>query len=194
MMRRLALFLSVLTAALFASSCGGQEAVCRDAVERADLRRLDFWICECVADYDFSDYTEIEGIIGGKEYVNPRYTVHDTCEGQALPEECVVYTLTAWPDYADYGETGYHVTRIRITDPVVMICGLTVKSTREEFDEALGGRGFEIRHENDAVWGGFVERAVSPDGAYDIALTSNDQIKMIVVKAYVSNREGIIFK
>ena len=193
MKRRAALILALLTAAASLFSCGTTGSVCEDVIDKSDLQRLELWICENVEGYDFSSYTEIYGLAGGKEYVNPRYKVWVGCEGQVLPDEYVLYTLTAWPDYADFARHGYHVTRITVTDPVIMICGLTVKSTREKFDETLTERGFAVTHEADGVFKGYLCRAVSPDGTYEIRLHSGGERAMIVVEAPVSNRKGIVF-
>ena len=155
---------------------------------------LDFWICENVADVDFSKYTEIVGMVGGKEYVSDKYEVgvkqEDAVDVQILPDECVVYTLSAWPDYADYEETGYHVTKIVVTDPEISLYGITTESSRVEFRKAMTDAGFTIE---DPIESGdaFIEEAMTPGGTFSIRYESSEDGGAITVEAPVSNRDGI---
>ena len=192
------LIISALFAAVGCSSPDGKEPDDSDAVidvkddlEKPEGCELDFWICENVADADFSDYTEIFGITGGKEYVSNKYEVKaDTENGvQTLPDECVVYTLTAWPDMSDFDETGYHVTRITITDPEISIYGVSVKSNRVEFRKAMTEAGFIIEDPEESG-GSFIEQASTPGGTFSVRLETGDNGK-IVIAAAVSNRDGI---
>ena len=167
----------------------------KDDLNKPEGCELDFWICENVADVDFSDYTEIFGVIGGKEYVSGKYEVEvkheNASDVQVLPDECVVYTLTAWPDYADFEKTGYHVTKIVITDPEISVHGVTTHSSRVEFRKAMTEAGFIIE---DPVENGdsFIEEASTPGGTFSIRFESGEEGKITVV-APVSNRDGIEF-
>ena len=194
------LITATLFTALGCSSSGdraadGSDAVIdvKDNLEKPEGCDLDFWICENVADADFSKYTEIVGITGGKEYVSDKYEVKveskDALDVQVLPDECVVYTLTAWPDYADFDETGYHVTKITVTDPEISFYGVTTKSNRVEFRKALTEAGFIIEdpEEND---GAFIEVASTPGGTFSIRFEPGEN-GMIIITAPVTNRDNI---
>ena len=126
---------------------------------------LEFWIGERVDDVDFSQYREKYGLMGGREYYGSGYVpvINENGE-QADPAQCVVYTVTAYPDYASNRR---HITRIYITDPTVELYGLTVGSSLGEIDTAMRAHGFRqsdspgvtyrrgkvtIRFDEDAIW------------------------------------------
>ena len=196
------LIISALFAAVGCSSPDGKEpddsgAVIdvKDDLNKPEGCELDFWICESVDVRDFSRCTEIFGITGGKEFVGSKYEVEvkqeDAVDVQILPDEYVSYTLSAWPDYADFDETGYHVTKIVITDPEISVHGVTTHSSRVEFRKTMTEAGFIIE---DPVENGdsFIEDASTPGGTFSIRFESGEEGKITVV-APVSNRDGIEF-
>ena len=102
---------------------------------------LDFWIADNVDAVDFSEYQERYGMYGGRQYYGKGYvptvdengTRHD-------PEECVIYTVTSYPDYISRNK---HITRITITDPNVTVYGLTINSSKEDIEETMKDNGFK---------------------------------------------------
>ena len=101
---------------------------------------LEFRICDNVDGFDFSEYQPRFGLRGGREYYGKGYepTVNENGE-QVDPEHCVIYTVTAYPDYAS-GTS--HITRITITDPTVHIWGLTVDASSTEIMTVMEENGF----------------------------------------------------
>ncbi len=80
---------------------------------------LEFWICDNVDDFDFSGYQPRFGLMGGREYYGTGYSPGTDENGQQTdPEHCVIYTVTAYPDYSS-GQS--HITGITVTDPAVAI-------------------------------------------------------------------------
>ena len=200
-MKKIVLIIAILAALLFAAGCSSDdeevdtdEAADTEFLVKPDGCALEHWICEDVSDDDFSGYTEIDGVVGGKEYVSGKYKVEvkqeNAADVQVLPDECVVYTLTAWPDYADFEKTGYHVTKITVTDPEISVYGVTAKSNRAEFRKAMSEAGFVIEDpdEND---GSFVEVASTPGGNFSIRFESSEDGGVITLVAPVTNRDGI---
>ena len=102
---------------------------------------LEFWIAENVDGVDFSDHEQRFGLIGGKEYYGSGYVPTTDANGEQIdPEECVIYTVTSYPDYASHKQ---HITRISITDPTVSVYGLTVNSTWDEISSTMKNEGFK---------------------------------------------------
>ncbi len=102
---------------------------------------LEFWITENVDNVDFSDYEQRFGLMGGKEYYGQGYTPATDENGEQVdPEECVIYTVTSYPDYASRKQ---HITRISITDPAVNVYGLTINSSYDEISSTMENEGFE---------------------------------------------------
>lgn len=101
---------------------------------------LEFWICDNVNDFDFSEYQPRFGLMGGREYYGKGYqpTVDENGE-QIDPAHCVIYTVTAYPDYASASS---HITRITITDPNVRIWGLTVDASSTDIMTVMEQNGF----------------------------------------------------
>ena len=111
---------------------------------------LEFWIAEQVDNVDFSGHQEKYGLMGGREYYGKGYTPFTGPNGEQIdPQECVIYTVTSYPDYASRHR---HITRIAITDPSVELYGVTLRSSAEEIDTAMRQHGF--RAEQQAGTGG----------------------------------------
>lgn len=102
---------------------------------------LEFWIAENVENVDFSNYQEKFGLMGGREYYGTGYvpTTNENGE-QTDPEECVIYTVTSYPDHISNKR---HVTRIYITDPSITIYGLTLNSPADEIETVMRNHGFK---------------------------------------------------
>ena len=155
-------------------------------VERPETN-LEFWICDNVDDIDLSNCKERYGIMGGREYYGSAYTPTINEDGtQTDPEECVIYTITSYPDYSDKTQC---ITHITITDPAIYVYGLTVKSTAEEIETAMKNYGFKIV-EAGAGW--------DPDNPYGLLfkkgkINLNFSDNFIRITADVSNKSGIEF-
>ena len=104
---------------------------------------LEFWICDNVENFDFSDHEPRFGLMGGREYYGKGYTPATDENGQQIdPEHCVIYTVTAYPDYSSHKS---HITRIHITDPAIQIYGLTLNSSDHDIHSTMGKNGFKLQ-------------------------------------------------
>ena len=143
---------------------------------------LEFWIAENVDDFDFSGWEERYGIMGGREYYGSSYVPTKDENGEQIdPEECVIYTITSYPDYSDKEQ---HITRITITDPTVKIYGLCTTSSLEEFDALFEGMDYEIEEIGST---GLLHRAVKDKISFAYGGGK------ITVSVEVTNAQGIIF-
>lgn len=152
---------------------------------------LEFWITEDVKDQDWSEHDEIYGWMGAREFLGSAYKkTTDTDGSDQHPEHYVSYVITAWPDYADGGQ---FVTDITVTDPAVMVYGLTIESTCEEFDAVFEPLGYELSWAEGAI----KTRVATKDGItfrLTRAVDDNpDVVPQIRISAEVTNREGIVF-
>ena len=101
---------------------------------------LEFWICDNVDGFDFSEYQPRFGLMGGWEYYGKGYVPSIDEDGiQIDPAHCVIYTVTAYPDYASGKQ---HITRITITDPNIQIWGLTVDASSTDIMTVMEQHGF----------------------------------------------------
>lgn len=105
--------------------------------------KLEFGIAENVDNVDFSEYQERFGLMGGREYYGKGYIPTIDEDGQQVdPEECVIYTVTSYPDYSSRKQ---HITRISITDPSVEVYGLTLHSSNEDINTTMKKEGFKLK-------------------------------------------------
>ena len=115
-------------------------AGCSNKLARPETN-LEFWIAENVEDVDFSQYQQKHGLMGGRQYYGKAYTPATNENGeQTDPEECVIYTVTNYPDYTSRNS---HITSISITDPNVSVYGLTVNSSSEDVKATMESNGFQ---------------------------------------------------
>ena len=143
---------------------------------------LEFRIAENVNDFDFSGWQERYGIMGGREYYGSGYVPMTDENGEQIdPEECVIYTITSYPDYSDKEQ---HITRITITDPAVRIFGLCTASSLEEFDALFESMGYKIENVGSA---GLCHDAVKGNISYSYGNGS------ISISVEVTNRRGLVF-
>ena len=123
---------------LFLCGCGKQDK----KIEKPQDTNLELWILQDVKDFDFSSFTNQIYDVGVRIYYGSKYKVEKNEQGQMIdPTECVKYSITAYPDYADGGS---YVTNIVITDPTIVLFGLTINSTFEEFDAVFEEYGCEM--------------------------------------------------
>ena len=107
---------------------------------------LEFWVVERVKKGDFKDCSPKYGMFGGDQYYGSEY-IPEITEGnmQIDPEYCVIYTVTAYPDYMFNNR---YVTGIYITDPKIEIYGLTINSSKEDIIKTLKKKGFIVKEGN----------------------------------------------
>lgn len=109
---------------------------------------LEFWIGENVDDVDFSKYISKYGLMGGHAYYGSSYFPSTDAQGKPLdPEVCVIYQVTAYPDYSSRRQ---HITQIIITDPSVSIYGLSLNSSFTEIERVMRNEGFSVEKSADA--------------------------------------------
>lgn len=106
----------ILTSMVFLSACSSK------GPEKPSDCALDFWIAENVENIDFSEYEEIYGWFGAREFLGKGYHTIINEDGESVkPDHYVSYVITAYPDYSSGGQ---YVTEIVITDPNVQMYGL----------------------------------------------------------------------
>ena len=199
-MKKLSVIIAAALAAcfLFAACSGVNDKAAQIALEEALKTEtdLEFFILDDVANADLSEFQEIYGGFGASRYAPKRYGIPEgSIKEQQLPDQCVVFIVSAWPDYADGGA---FVTDITITDPKVRLFGLTVDSTAEEFIEKcelLGYKKADNIDEAERTARGIKEYACvqTKDGKYSIALEKTSELAVIRINAPVSNRDNIVF-
>lgn len=199
-MKRLSVFIAAALAACFLfAACSGNDKAAQIALEEALKTEtdLEFFILDDVADADFSAFQEIYGVFGARRYAPKRYGISESgiISEQQIPEQCVLYTVSAWPDHADGGA---FVTDITVTDPKVRVFGLTSESSSEEFIEKcklLGYKKVDKPDEWDQAGVNSIEFACvkSNDGKHYIILEKTAERSSIRIMAPVGNRDNIIF-
>lgn len=160
--------------------------------ERPSDTALEFWIAENVKGISWDEHDVPYGMFGGEVYLGKDYPLEWKGEYAGVPERHVIYTITAWPDYADGGE---YVTGIEITDPAVSVYGLTINSSFEEFDKSFQDRGFNIEVIKNEYW---EQHHAEKDGfCFNFQMgnfTEESHGKpVLIISAEVSNRDNIMF-
>ena len=142
---------------------------------------LEFTLLQNMAGVDMTGFDELSGLIGGREYLGSAYraVVGEGNFRTAPDAPYVIYTLTAWPDYADGGQ---YVTHIEITDPDVTVFGLTPEDDFDTFDRVMTANGYEITQKLET------SHLARKDGIY-VILNRN----ALILGAEVTNREDIVF-
>jgi len=141
---------------------------------------LEFQIGANVDDIDFSLYQEKYGMFGGHEYYGTGYTPTFDEHNQPIdPEHCVIYTVTSYPDYSDKEQ---HITGIYITDPTVMVYGISLNASFEDFERLITEEGFVITDLNE-------NQRTAKKEKFSITFTK----EWIRIRAEVENKDGIIF-
>ena len=160
-----------------ASACAGERVLPRP--QDTDLQ---FWVAEKVSDADLDGLQFLPGMFGGDQYLAGGYAAP---EGEGSPCSCVVYTVTAYPDYSSNGGAFDTVTGILVTDPAVRVGGITCSASLEEFESAFRALGCSVER----VAGG--SRAVY--GKTSISLFGEGEQRELRISVEVTNKEGIDF-
>ena len=141
---------------------------------------LEFWIGENVDSIDLSKYQVKHGMFGGVQFYGTNYipTV-DPNKNQIDPSECVLYTITSYPDYSDKEQ---HITSIYITDPNIYFYNISLNTSITDFKNVMENLGFEV----DTITDNYCKVKY---GKYTIAISK----ECIIINFNVENKEGIIF-
>jgi hypothetical protein len=136
MKKWIALLLSIFTLIFFVG--------CSSTSLEKPETNLEFWIAENVDGVDFSAYQEKHryGYMGpGRLYYGTDYQPTVDEEGRQVdPEIYVIYNVSPYPDHSSKKQ---HITGIDITDPSIVVYGLTVNSTEKEIEETMKNNGFD---------------------------------------------------
>lgn len=158
-----------------ASACAGERVLPRP--QDTDLQ---FWVAEKVSDADLDGLQFLPGMFGGDQYLAGGYAAPE-----GSPRSCVVYTVTAYPDYSSNGGAFDTVTGILVTDPAVRVGGITCSTSLKEFESAFRALGCSVER----VAGG--SRAVY--GKTSISLFGEGEQRELRISVEVTNKEGIDF-
>lgn len=132
---------------------------------------LEFWIGEYVASVDFSSYVEAYGAFGVRVYLGSGYVSAD--------DPCVIYTVGAFPDESDGGS---FIRSIMITDPQIQFYRINLHASNEAFKDLFYSMGYALD-----------ERAGTYYAEKDGIIVMFTHGQQIVIRAQVTNREGIIY-
>ncbi|MBQ9117084.1 MAG: hypothetical protein IJY04_08665 [Clostridia bacterium] len=160
---------------------------CTRVVKKPADTDLELWITEDVTDFDFSGFHYVPGWMGAEEYLGSKYAPEGTTEEGMLilPEQCVTYIITSYPDYSSRSQ---HVTGIEITDPTVSFFGITMESSDEEIIAAMTKNGYKQNTEKYAgtPWS---DCLYFEDG--NVSFMFRDD--KISIDAEITNKHGIMF-
>ncbi len=182
-MKQIALILALTMLLVNFLSCSGKETT----IDLPEDTTLEFWITQDVADIDFSDYYEILGCMGATQYYGTGYMPALDEDGYIVdPVYYVIYTISAWPDYAD---GGHYITSIDFNDPKVTVYGLTVNSSYDEFERIFSEMGYELSQDSSKHF----ERYTASKNGISFSLENVDGKQIFSVYAEVTNKKGIVF-
>lgn len=141
---------------------------------------LEFWITENIEDVNLELYQAVDAYYWvGNVFYEAGYSSQIDDKGDViLPEHYVIYHYSQYPlhdtsgsiDYPPNSDGSEYIVGIEITDPEVMLYGLTVNCTEEEFEEHFTKLGFEIRNHDKSEYN--VERWAVKDGVKIVYLRS----------------------
>ncbi len=141
---------------------------------------LEFWIGENMDNIDLSKYQVKYGMFGGIQFYGTKYipTLDDN-KMQIDPNECVLYTITSYPDYSDDEQ---HITSIYITDPNIHFYNVTLNTSIPDFKNIMEKLGFEV----ESITENYCR---VKQGKYSISISKD----YIIINFEVENKYGIIF-
>ena len=150
-------------------------------LKRPDDTNLEFWITESCSSEDFRNKgcTYLPGWFGAEEYLDSRYEPIKTIEENgyerlSVPEVHVTYLRAGYPDARD----GWRITHIEITDPTIIVYGLSMNSSKEEIKNRMKELKFK---ENE--YGGY----------YKNNCTFSFSDEYIVINATSTNNSHIVY-
>ncbi len=178
--KKLFLPLMLICIALFATAgCTSNKIL-----DRPEDTSLEYWVAQDVSGADFSGNYQVPYAFGADVYYGKGYLPEEINEDSVIiqPEHCVVYTVTAYPDYSSGGR---FVTRIEITDPQISVYGITCDSDLRDFDETFKNLGCTVQDK------GLLH--IATYGRFKIALASYGEENTLTVWVEVTNKQGIVF-
>ena len=150
-------------------------------LKRPDDTNLEFWITESWSSEDFTNKgcTYLPGWFGAEEYLDSRYEPIKAIEENGyerllVPEVHVTYLRAGYPDARD----SWKVTHIEITDPTIIVYGLSMNSSKEEIKNRMKELKFK---ENE--YGGY----------YKNNCTFSFSDEYIVINAPSTNNSHIVY-
>lgn len=169
-MKKIALFFPIIP--LLLSGCSLNKFL-----KRPDDTNLEFWITESWSSEDFKNKgcTYLPGWFGAEEYLGSAYELIEDEEGhKEVPDIHVKYLRSGYPDARD----SWKVTHIEITDPTIVVYGLSMNSSKEEVKNRMKELKFK---END--YGAFIKN--------NCTFTFSNEY--IVINAPSTNRFHIVY-
>ncbi|MDE6585949.1 MAG: hypothetical protein K2K80_04645 [Clostridia bacterium] len=184
-MKKIILPLLFSIALIITCVCAG----CSDEIpEKPDDAALEFWLTQDMSEIDLKGYYFIPGTFGGSEFYGKDYRPTETVgeDGEihkVNPQHYVIYTITAYPDYADGGK---YITTIEITDPEITVYGITCNSSLKEFDETMQNLGYTVSEETATLHS-------AKAGKVSFRFVSYENKGKLLIIVNVTNKYGIIY-
>lgn len=148
-------------------------------LDKPDETNLSYWITQRVSHNDFTDCTFLPGGFGMDMYLDGRYEAVNLENNASAPDIHVIYYVTGYPDLLDSPA----VSRIEITDPTILVYGLTMKSSESDIDSRMEEYKFK---KSDNTEPGI--KAYYKSNTIFIFSSSS-----IIISASTTNNEGIIY-
>lgn len=163
--------------------------------EKPTDTNLDFWIGEDVSNADFSEYHEVLGWFGAREFYGKGYKpIERDDNGEVFeppypdPPYYVKYLVSAYPDYSDGGQ---YVTQIKITDPKVDVYGINCESTLDEFNRAMRTHGYEVTILHESPYS--CAHTAKLGGNAWINFIKKDGESTLIIGVTITNKNNIVF-
>lgn len=138
---------------------------------------LEFWIGEKIVERDYENHEKLyNGFLGEGYKLNPD-------NPNELPEYYVRYVVERYPDV--YSKTK-GVTKIEITDPNVMVYGLTTTSSLDDFEDVFEKLGADVSVGVKAA------TAILNDAVFVLRVATIDSHPVITISTEPS-RAGIVY-
>ena len=134
-MKKLLAFLAGLLCTMLVLLCGCSS---NEIPERPADTNLEFWIAEDVTGHKWDKNCVLAGC-GFVNYYDRVVTIGE--HGEMIPEHYVEYSLGV---LSQCSRDVVYITRIKVTDPAIVMYGLTINSSYEEFDNVFQKMGYEI--------------------------------------------------
>ena len=129
-MKKIKYIIGATIFALLLGACSSNKKDSDIYLDRPEDTNLEFWITQKASfeDLDNKGCTYLPGWMGADEYLDSRYTADTSGDMAVAPDIHVTYLVTGYPDTLD----DRTITHIEITDPSIVVYGLTLNSTDNE--------------------------------------------------------------
>lgn len=180
-------FKYIIGATIFVLLLGACSSNTKDSdiyLDRPEDTNLEFWITQKVSIEDLGNKgcTYLPGWMGADEYLDSRYTADTSGDMAVAPDIHVTYLVTGYPDTLD----DRAITHIEITDPSIMVYGLTLNSTDNEIIHRLTDNANSFSYVT----------AVDDECYLQFKIkncTFSFEPKKIIIDAPVTNNSGIVY-